>query len=77
METVLLYTKEGCGLCDEVKVDLAALQADFPHILTEIDIMEDTAVYEKYKHSIPVVEIGTVRLQAPISKADLEAALSR
>ena len=75
MLTVLLYTKDGCGLCEEVKHDLAELQARFTHQLEEVDITLDTAVFEAYKHSIPVVKIADNLLQAPITKANLEAAL--
>ncbi len=78
--SVLLYTKESCGLCDEVKQELAALQVNYPHQLFEIDITGDTAVFEAYKQIIPVVEIERVegiRLQAPITRLDLEAALQQ
>ena len=75
MLSVLLYTKTDCGLCDEVKEALAALQDTFPHQLTEVDITLDTAVYEKYKFIIPVVEIGATQLQAPISRQELVSTL--
>lgn len=44
--------------------------------LTEVNILEDLAVYEQYKYAIPVVEVTDVdvgRLAVPISKADLTA----
>ena len=75
MISVVLYTKENCGLCDTVKQDLASLQPDYPHRLTEIDITQETAVFDAYKHIIPVVEIGNRRLQAPITHQELETAL--
>ena len=75
MLTILLYTKDGCGLCDDVKHDLAELQARFPHQVAEVDITLDTAVFEAYKHIIPVIKIEDKLLQAPITKANLEAAL--
>jgi hypothetical protein len=75
MLSVLLYTKDDCGLCDEVKHELALLQADYPHQLTEIDITQDTAVFDRYKYIIPVVDIEGTQLQAPISRHDLELAL--
>lgn len=74
MRSVLLYTKEGCGLCDMVKQELAVLQADYPHQLHEIDITQDPAMFAAYKHKIPVVQIGETQLQAPISRQDLIAA---
>lgn len=75
MLSVRLYTKEGCGLCDEVKQDLAKLQGDYPHQLTEIDIRRDTAVFEAYKYLIPIVKIGETELRAPISRQELVSAL--
>ena len=75
MINITLYTKENCGLCDEVKVELDSLQAAYPHQLTEVDITQDTAVFETYKHIIPVVQIGNTALQAPISKQDLVSTL--
>ena len=77
MLTILLYTKDGCGLCVEVKKELAELGARFPHQLEEVDITLDTAVFEAYKHSIPVVKIEEDLLQAPITKAELEAAFQQ
>ncbi|RME07716.1 MAG: glutaredoxin family protein, partial [Anaerolineae bacterium] len=36
MLKVTLYTRPDCHLCDQAKEDLAALQAEYPHALTEI-----------------------------------------
>lgn len=75
MLTIRLYTKEGCSLCEEVKQELAGLQASYLHHLTEIDITQDTAVFQKYRSIIPVVQIAAMELQAPISRQQLESAL--
>ena len=74
MLSVRLYTKEDCGLCDKVKQELARLQGDYPHQLTEVDIRRDTAVFEKYKYLIPIVQIGEIQLEAPISRQELASA---
>jgi hypothetical protein len=37
MLTILLYTKDGCGLCDIVKHDLEELRTRFPHLVEEVD----------------------------------------
>lgn len=73
---LILYTKNGCGLCDEVKAQLSRLAGAYPHRLTEIDITSDRAIFEQYHFVIPVVQIGEVELQAPITTAQLEAALA-
>lgn len=75
MITATLYTKEGCGLCDEVKAELAELASEFPHNLQEVDITQDSELFARYRFSIPVVKIGRNTLKAPITNAQLQAAL--
>ena len=75
MLTVMLYTKDGCGLCDKVKAELALLAVDFPHDLQEVDITEDSNLFARYRFSIPVVKIGDVTLKAPITAVQLKTAL--
>ncbi|WP_181349641.1 glutaredoxin family protein [Thalassobacillus sp. CUG 92003] len=58
MEEVMLYTKQHCPLCDEVKEMLETVQMDAPFLLKEKDIYEDEALLEKYQLEIPVVMIG-------------------
>jgi glutaredoxin len=74
--TVTLYTKEGCGLCEEVKQDLTHLQAAYPHQLSEVDINSDPALFERYRFAIPVIRVGKIELQAPITAVQLKAALA-
>ncbi len=75
MINVILYTKPGCHLCEDVKEMLAGLTAVHPHTLTEIDITSDRDIFTRYHFTIPVVHIGQIELQAPITSAQLEAAL--
>lgn len=77
MRTVTLFTKPGCGLCDEVKAELDALRPAFPHQLSEIDITEDSELFDKYRYTIPVVQIGDIELRAPITAVQLQEALSQ
>ncbi|SDO21445.1 glutaredoxin family protein [Halobacillus sp. SY10] len=58
MSEVILYVKENCGLCDEVK-DLLSL-FDVKVIL--VDIESDPAFLEKYMLEIPVLKIGEEEL---------------
>lgn len=76
MQTITLYTKDGCTLCDYVKAHLVTRQDDFPHQLTEVDITQDHATFMYYRYIIPVVEIGEMTLKAPITNEQLEAALA-
>ena len=76
MVEVTLYTKPGCHLCEDVKEMLVGLTAVLPHHLTEIDITNDRDLFNRYHLNIPVVRIGQTELQAPITAAQLRAALA-
>jgi glutaredoxin len=73
---VTLFTKPGCHLCEDVKAELDRLTAVHPHHLSEIDINSDRNIFARYHLIIPVVHIGRTELQAPITTAQLEAALA-
>jgi hypothetical protein len=75
MLTITLFSKQACGLCDKVKLELAHLASSYPHHLTEIDITQDPELFERYRFAIPVLRIGGQELRAPITAAALEAAL--
>jgi uncharacterized membrane protein len=76
MVKVTLFRCEGCQLCDQVGEDLRSLQEQIPHQLLEIDIDSDPALHQKYKNTIPVVEIGPYTLRAPITLQDLQISLA-
>ena len=75
MLTVTLYTRSGCGLCDEAKQHLDELKDQHPHRLVEVDIESDPALLKKYLTSIPVVEVGPYTLVVPITKEHLRMTL--
>jgi uncharacterized membrane protein len=75
MTRVVLYTREGCGLCDDVKQMLLKLQASLPHELVEVDIESDADLSARYNDRIPVLKIGPYTLEAPIESVDIEIAL--
>ena len=77
MVEVTLFTKDGCHLCDEVEAELSQLQAAYPHRLRKVDITAEPALFERYRYTIPVVQIGDVELAAPISRAQLVERLER
>jgi len=72
---VMLYTREDCKLCDEVKKDLNSLQKKFPHRLVEVNIDTDQTLKQTFALEIPVVEVGPYKLKAPISRQSLEMTL--
>lgn len=53
---ITFYTKPHCPLCDEALTILRNLQNQRRFELSEVNILEDPALYEKYKHDIPVAE---------------------
>lgn len=75
MLNVTLFTKPGCGLCDEVKASLEQLQTRYPHQLLEVNITQDDALLNQYRYTIPVVWIGEEELAAPITAVQLQNAL--
>lgn len=73
--TVTLYTRKDCKLCDEVKAELASLEAEFPHRLAEVDIDSDPALQKAYGTRIPVLDVGPYTLSAPITRQQLQISL--
>ncbi|WLR49314.1 glutaredoxin family protein [Halobacillus litoralis] len=58
MSEVILYVKENCGLCEEVK-DLISL---FDVKVVMVDIEKDPELLEKYMLEVPVLKIGAEEL---------------
>ncbi len=75
MLKITFYTRSNCHLCEQAKADLEALQARFPHTLTEIDIAGDVDLEAAYGLDIPVIEVGPYRLKAPFDRRDLAMTL--
>ena len=55
---IIFYTKPHCPLCDEALTILRNLQDQWRFELSEVNILEDPALYEKYQYDIPVAEWG-------------------
>jgi hypothetical protein len=51
----LLYSRPGCGLCEELLAELAALPAAASVPVDVIDVDADAAVRSRYGHKIPVL----------------------
>ncbi|MDX9991785.1 MAG: DUF2085 domain-containing protein [Anaerolineales bacterium] len=75
MQTVTLFTRKDCGLCDQARADLDSLQQEIPHQLVEIDIESDPSLLKSYLAEIPVVEAGPYRLTAPFGLPELRMTL--
>jgi glutaredoxin len=58
---VVLYTREGCSLCDKAKATILALRREVDFDFREVDIGWSGDLYEDYKHDIPVIEVDGKR----------------
>jgi glutaredoxin len=76
--SVVLYGREGCCLCDDVRDLLLRAAERFAFELVERDIEADEALLRKYLERIPVVEIdGVERFELVIDEAELFDALAQ
>lgn len=71
MLNLIFYSRPDCHLCEQAREDLAALQAQIPHQVLEINIDENPAAQKKYFAEIPVIEIGSYILRAPFTRSEL------
>ena len=55
---VVVYSKPGCCLCDEVKSQLRDLQQTHGFGWREVNILEDAETFAKFKEEIPVVFVN-------------------
>lgn len=55
MRTVLLYSRPGCGLCDEARTVIRAERARTVFAFEEVDISGDDELEREYGLRIPVV----------------------
>ena len=63
MTRVIVYTKEGCHLCERVIKVLGKLASEQSFEIATQDITTSQELFERYKFVIPVLEIdGKVRL---------------
>jgi hypothetical protein len=74
---VILYSRPGCHLCEDAAALLERLAQRMPIEIVEVNILQAVDLFERYKHSIPVVAIaGGPTLVAPIVPRELERVIS-
>jgi hypothetical protein len=54
----VLYSRPGCGLCEELMAELALVPAAAAYPLQIIDVDRDPAARVRYGHKIPVLLFG-------------------
>lgn len=70
------YGKPGCPLCDEGEEVLADLADRFDFVVIKHNILEDEALFARYRYAVPVVVIdGIERARLRFNAAQVEAAL--
>ena len=75
---LVLYSKPGCHLCDEMKHVVDRVGSRIPFTLKVVDISTDRDLLERYGLEIPVLEIdGRKVAKYRISERDLEGTLAR
>lgn len=67
--TLILYTREGCHLCDDAQELLQAYGRYLPPI-SEVDIDKDAILIAKFTTCVPVVEIdGKIRFRGHVDES--------
>jgi glutaredoxin len=74
MRSVVLYTRQGCHLCD----DAAAVLRQHGLTFDMVDIDQDAQLRERYNECVPVVEIdGRERFRGRVEGVLLRRLLER
>ena len=78
---VVLYTKPGCGLCEEMKAAMSEARCAALYTLEEVDIESEPELFARYQYEIPVLFINGVeafrhRLRPDEFKAHIAALVS-
>lgn len=78
MPQIRVYSRPGCHLCEEALARLAAIRAEAPFELTEVDIDSDDELFKRYLERIPVIELdGEELYDFFVDEADLRARLAQ
>lgn len=73
---VEIYSKPKCSLCDKAADVVDAVRARIPFELRLISILEDPALFERWRYDIPVIVINDVpAFKHHVTEAELEARL--
>lgn len=57
MHDVVLYTREGCSLCEDAKEAIERARAQVPFAFREVDIDSDPTLFAAHRYDIPVIEV--------------------
>jgi glutaredoxin len=69
---LILYSRTGCHLCDEMKATVAQVATAIPLTVEEIDIAQDPELERRYGVEIPVLLIeGTLAAKHRVTAEQL------
>jgi glutaredoxin len=75
---LVLYTRAGCHLCEELKRLLDQADLAEPFTLREVDVAGDPALERDHGRSLPVLELeGEIVVKGRPDRAALEARFAR
>jgi glutaredoxin len=70
---VVMYTRQGCHLCEEAWTQLVRTRRRYGFVLEQIDVDGDPALAMRYGEVVPVVTVnGKVRFRGGINVVLLE-----
>jgi hypothetical protein len=73
---LILYSKPGCHLCEEMKAEISKANCAALYELQEINIESDAELFARYRNDIPVLSInGVEAFKHRLSSADFRNAL--
>ena len=67
---VVLYTKPGCGLCEEMKAEISKAGCRGLYTLEEVNIESEPELFARYQCEIPVLFINGVEAFRHCLRAD-------
>jgi hypothetical protein len=77
MMRFLLYSRPGCGLCEEMLSDLAALPSAEGIPIDVVDVDLEPAARERYGHKIPVLLLaGEILCHGHLDPEEVDKTLS-
>ena len=77
MRTVVLYSREGCCLCEQAREVLERVRGRVPFVLLERDIEADELLHAAYLERIPVISIdGREAFELFVQEGEFERALA-
>jgi hypothetical protein len=73
VRSVVLYSRNGCHLCDQARDVILSVRAREPFAFEEVDIETDDDLLREYAIRIPVVTVdGEERFEIAVDRHELE-----